>query len=45
MPFWKIFLIWLIPASLELAIGALFVWVTRDKASGPEISHDPAEQV
>jgi hypothetical protein len=29
--FLHIFLIWLIPASIELSIGALFVWIARDK--------------
>jgi hypothetical protein len=30
-----VFLIWLIPASIELAIGAFFVYVARDKPQKP----------
>jgi hypothetical protein len=33
--FLEIFLIWLIPASVELSIGAFFVWVARAKPQMP----------
>jgi hypothetical protein len=33
--FITIFLIWLIPASIELSIGALCVWIARPKPQIP----------
>ena len=38
--FLEIFLIWLIPASIELSIGAFFVWVARDKPQIPSRYND-----